>query len=431
MLSFLMNTALIFLLFICVYLLLIWKAGKTFPIIYLFLFTYFLQYIFSTHLIYNDYDILTFQMAIKEDQYFEYANPAMFFLFAGVFLFNKDIDLKFILRRIDPQQAFRLGMLLLIVSYTFDFVSYVGFGAFNSILSFTSFLKYPAAFCFLFSGSQLRYLFIGLIYLQLLAVGLGGGMFLNIFIWSTYLFFFLCLKFQFPFWLRAMFIVVAVPVLILVQNVKDEYREATWEKGKERGFGTFTDIAQKKSTEQDQQPFAESEGVVKTVGRLTQGWHLGLTLKRVPLKVPLSNGDEMLSDIKSSILPRVLFAEKKVVGSQDKFEKYTGHKLWGTTSMTIGVLGDFYINYGRVGSFIMLFIFGALISRFVYFFIKRYVINDPINIIWIPFILSYLIRANNDFYMVFNSSVKGFLIFLAINFLRKKLWPQRQVYKLQ
>lgn len=426
-----MNSQAVFILMVCIYLLLIWKAGKTYPILYLFLFTYFLQYIFSTYLIYNDYNVLAYQMPINEGAYFDYANPAILFLFAGVFLFNREIDLRNALKRTDPRQATRLGFFLLLISYGFDFLGFIGIGLLGSISSFTFYLKYPAAFCFLFSRIQLKYLIIGLIYIQLAVVTLEGGMFLNLFIWSTYLFFFLCLKFDFPFWVRAMFIVVAVPVLVLVQSVKDEYREVTWVKGKEGGISTFTDIAQKKNREEANEPFSESEGVISTVGRLTQGWHLGLTLKRVPKKVPLSNGEEMLSDITSSILPRLIVTDKKIVGSQDKFEKYTGHKLWGTTSMTIGVLGDFYINFGRVGSFIMLFIFGALISKFLYFFLKRYVLDDPINIIWIPFILSYLIRANNDFYMVFNSSVKGFLIFLAVNFLRKKLWPQRKVYQLQ
>ena len=135
----------------------------------------------------------------------------------------------------------------------------------------------------------------------------------------------------------------------------------------------------------------------------------------------------MLSDITSSILPRVIFSDKKIVGSQEKFRKYTGHRLWGSTSMTIGVLGDFYINFGWEGSFIALFIFGLFLGFAMKFFMKKYVLPNPLNIVWIPFMLSYLVRANNDFYMVFNSLVKGFLIFLFLNYLIKQLWPSRKL----
>jgi hypothetical protein len=49
---------------LALYLLLMWKTGKTFSILYLFAFVYFLQYIFSTYLIYNEYQVLNKQMEV-------------------------------------------------------------------------------------------------------------------------------------------------------------------------------------------------------------------------------------------------------------------------------------------------------------------------------------------------------------------------------
>jgi hypothetical protein len=366
--------------------------------------------------------MLESQMPIKEDVYFSYALPAIFFLFLGVFIFNRDIRIDNIFNRIEPVQASRLGYLLLCVSYFFDIIQFAGVSTFDSIISFTSYLKYIGVFCFLFTKDKMRYILIGIVYIQLAFIVLRGGVFIHFFIWSTYLFFFFVLIFKFSFWVRATFIFIAAPVLILVQGVKHEYRKATWEGNREAGVELFGELANREQTDE---PFAQSSGVIRTVGRLTQGWHLGLTLKRVPQKEPFSNGDELISDITSSLIPRLFLPNKKVVGSQDKFYKFTGHRLWGSTSMTIGVLGDFYINFGRWGSFAGLFIFGAVIARLLFLFMRRYVLSDPINVIWVPFLLSYLIRANNDFYMVFNNMTKGFIIFLFINFLRKKLWPPR------
>jgi len=202
--------------------------------------------------------------------------------------------------------------------------------------------------------------------------------------------------------------------------VKYEYRKKVWKDESKGGVGLLSDLAEKQQKAEDE-VFAKSTGVTSTVGRLTQGWHLGMTLRQVPRKVPFAQGREIWNDVVSSILPRAFFEDKKTVNSKDKFNKYTGHKLRGATSMSIGILGDFYINFGWWGSIIGLFIFGALIAKLLHLFLIRYVLPDPVNIVWIPFLLSYLIRANNDFYIFFNCLVKGYIIFLTVNFIRYHL----------
>lgn len=419
-----MNTVLLYSIFGTLYLVIAWKAARIYPILYLFVFTYFIQYVFSTYLIYFSYDILSYQMPIGPQVYFEYVIPALLSLFAGAFIFNRDIDISESLKGIDAGDAKRLAYLLLVISYSFDLFSWLGFSFLSSVISFTGFLKYLGAFCLLYSRSKFGYVLIVAIYLQLVFVVLQGGVFITLFVWSTFLFFFFAIKFQLPFIFRVAFIVLAIPILILVQSVKDQYRKETWTGRREGGIGLFNELVQKQKNKTTGEPFAETEGVVSTVGRLSQGWHLGLTLKRVPLKEPYANGREMSSDVVSSILPRLFFEDKKKVNSQDKFYQYTGHKLRGSTSMSIGLLGDFYINFGVTGSFVGLFIFGGIIAKLLQFFIRRYVLPDPINIIWIPFILNYLIRANNDFYIFFNGMIKGFVVFLLVNYVRQKLWKK-------
>ena len=411
----------VFLIFALLYLFLMWKAGKIYPILHLFMFVYFIQYLFSTYLIYNVYDSLRFYMEINQENYFGYTVPAMVALFAGVFIFNKDVDIRKAISRIDPQQAMRLGYILIFISILFEFYPVSG------LSSFTRYLKYSGAFCLLFANTRIHIFTIVGLYIYLLFEALSGGIFIDFFVLSTYLFFFIVLKYELSFPIRLSFILVAAPVLILVQSVKREYREATWGDGRKAGTELFTELARKKAEKEKDKSFYESEGTVRTVSRLTQGWHLGLTLKWVPTREPFSSGEELLTDITSSLLPRAIFKNKKLVGSQDKFFKYTGHILHNETSMTIGVLGDFYINFGWVGSMIALFVFGAFLSRFLYYFIARHVIPNPINIIWIPFLFNYLMRANNDFYMVFNCLLKGFVIFYVVMYMERKIWPRKKI----
>jgi hypothetical protein len=411
----------IFLLFFTFYFLFIWKAGKAFPLLYLMLFIYFVQYIFSVYLIYNAYPVLGKQMTIGQDRLFEYEIPALLFLFSGVFLFNKDINIAPYVKKIDPRQAAQLGHLLLFISFFFELLSAMGFPGISSLLSFTYFLRYIGVMCYLFSPSLLSYVLIVIVYLTLVSDTLRGGVFLNLLMWSSYLFFVAAFKFNLSFSSRSAFILLAVPLLVTIQSVKGKYRKATWSGKRETGVQLFKELANESAA--DDSPFQNSDGVISTVGRLNQGWHLGMVLKRVPQKEPFSNGEDFLSDLEGILLPRIFFPEKKATGSQGKFEKFTGHKLIGRTSMTIGVLGDFYVNFGRWGSFVGLFIFGSLTAVIFRKFIERYVLNDPINIIWLPFVFSFFIRAGNDFYMVANSTFKGFLIFLFIDFVRKQLWP--------
>jgi hypothetical protein len=426
-----MSYALILGIFIILYLAVTWKAGRTYPILYLFALTYFLQYILSSYLIYDQYNFkeFNFQMAVSKDLYFEYAIPALFFLFTGVFLFNRDFPIQDHLKRISPQQANLLGYILLITSYSFDVLPFFGINALNSIISFTQYLKYVAAFCFLFTNSKVNYVLSGLIYANLAFSVLVGGVFIDFIIWTTYLFFFISLRFRLSFLQRASFIFVALPVLFVIQSVKDEYRMATWKRDEEAGLSLFAEMARKKAQETQDDPFMYNEGVVNTVSRLNEGWHLSRTLRHVPNKQPFVDGEEMVNDVLSSLLPRVVFQDKKVVHSKEKFNKFTGHKLRGNTAMTIGLLGDFYVNFGTVGSFIMLFIFGAIVAKLLHYFLMRYVLADPINIVWVPFMLSYLIRADNDFYIFFNCLIKGMLIFLAINLIRR-YWPAHTKFPL-
>lgn len=419
-----MSLTLVLLLFLLCYLLFVWKSGFTFPILYLFLFTYFIQYVFSVFLIYNEYPELRKQMPIKENDLFSYVTPALAFLFAGVFLFNKDVPVRSLLTKIDPRDAARLGHLLIALSFGIDFILNFEIPGIQSIYSFTFFLKFSGAMCYLFSPSIFHYLLLLFVYGTLAFRAIVGGVFIDFFMWATYLFTMATLSFRFHLVWRLSFILIAAPVLILIQSVKVDYRKATWFGKREAGVGYLTELAQEKQRE-ERDPFARSAGVVNTVGRLNQGWHLGKVLKWVPKHEPFANGQDLLGDIQGTILPRFFFPEKKTIGSQDKFYRYTGHKLRDSTSMTIGVLGDFYINFGRNGSFIALFLFGAFMARAVYWFMKNVVMKDPINIVWVPFLFSYLVRANNDFYMVFNSLVKGFLIFLFIQYLRKQLWPAK------
>ncbi|MBS1557205.1 MAG: hypothetical protein JST69_00645 [Bacteroidetes bacterium] len=415
----------IFALFFILYYLMMRKADKFIPVIYLSLFTYYIQYIFSVYLTYNVYPILAREMPLKQEELFGYLIPAVIAFFAGAFLFKKDIDLSGLLEMIKPERATRLGHLLLAVSLSVDILSFV-FPPIRSIGSLSHPLKYGAFMCYLFSLTPLNIFLMSLIFLKLLSDALAGGIFIDFFMWCTYFFLMFSFRFRLSLFKRSFFILLAAPLLILIQSIKQEYRMYTQKGKKETGLSTLTELAVKKQ-EQEDTPFAESSGTIKTVGRLNQGWHVGKVMKHVPRSVPFADGADTWSDLQGVVLPRVLFPDKKNIGDHSKFEYYTGHILHNNTSMTVGVLGDFYINFGPTGALVGLFIFGAVLARLLYWFIHKVVVPQPINIIWIPVLFGIWARANNDFYMLVNTLFKSFLLFLLVQFLFKLIWPEQAV----
>lgn len=297
-------------LFFLFYILFIYKTGTAYPILYLMLFVYFIQYVFSVYLIYNKYPVLRRQMPIPQEQLFEYTLPALFFLFAGVFIFNKDVNLSTYYQRISPQRAARLGHLLLFSSFFFDGLSFLGFPAINSITSFTHFLRYAGAMCYLFSPSALNLALLAIVYLGLAGAALRGGVFIDFMIWMTYLFLLFAQKYNLTFKTRSAFIVLAVPLLLLIQAVKADYRKETWTGKRESGIELFTELAKKKEIVSEDQ-FENSDALVNTVGRLNQGWHLGQVLRRVPEIVPFSNGEDFMTDLAGIFSFRIFFPDKK------------------------------------------------------------------------------------------------------------------------
>lgn len=407
---------------VCLLLLLTWKSTKTFPIFYFFLLIYFIQYIFSVYLIYQRYPILRREFPISESELFSYLGPAIACLFAGAWIFNRDFDLSKTIVNITANEANRFGHFLLAISISVELMSNF-IPAFSSIHAITEPLRYAAVICYLFSVNFVNFFLITFVYALLARHAFQIGIFIELLTWSSIFFLFISFRYQYSFPLRLAFLLLTIPIILGIQSVKKDYKKLVFKGRAEAGVETLAELAILRQ-QNEKKGFADSYAVVSTVGRLNQGWHVSKVMNHVPLKVPFAKGKELVSDITSALLPRFFFPDKKTSGDRSKFRYYTGHKL-RRQSMTVGVLGDFYLNFGTFGACIGLFVFGALMSRFLTMFTEKFVLANPINIVWIPVVFNFWLRANNDFYTFINSSFKGFLVFLALNYFYYMLWPKQ------
>ena len=93
---------------------------------------------------------------------------------------------------------------------------------------------------------------------------------------------------------------------------------------------------------------------------------MALVLERVPNEVPHQSGEQTLRAIRHIAMPRFLFPEKENLGSDSWLvRRFAGLNVAGEaqgTSIGLGYLVEFYVDYGAVGMLAAAFVFGAFVG---------------------------------------------------------------------
>jgi hypothetical protein len=93
---------------------------------------------------------------------------------------------------------------------------------------------------------------------------------------------------------------------------------------------------------------------------------LALTLDRVPTEVPHEGGELTARAIRHIAMPRFLFPDKENLGSDSWLvRRFAGLNVAGEaqgTSIGLGYLIEFYVDYGAIGMLCAAFLFGAFVG---------------------------------------------------------------------
>src|SRR5688572_22550915 len=117
-----------------------------------------------------------------------------------------------------------------------------------------------------------------------------------------------------------------------------------------------------------------------------------------------------------SVIPRALWPEKPVFGgSPDVVTKYTGIGFAYGTSVGIGQVMEFYINFGTIGVFFGFLLLGAVIAMFDSWAAQRLWVGD-----WQRFAMWFLaslgfIQAGGSLVEVFSTVAAGMLAAILVN----------------
>ena len=105
-----------------------------------------------------------------------------------------------------------------------------------------------------------------------------------------------------------------------------------------------------------------NDGLRALVARLSYIDFLAVTISRVPDDLPHENGKHLRDAMLNIVTPRILFPDKPPTPNDSEVTAhYTGLTLdlSGRTSISIGYLGELYIDFGYVGAIVGAFLIGV------------------------------------------------------------------------
>lgn len=400
------------------------KLGKRIPIRELIAILSLIQLILAPFIDYHIFPNLTFYgMSINEADYMNFAVPANLFLIIGLnaFKWPEKINYDKLFHNIKLYLSgnAKLGISILITGFIAGILLNFVPVSFRFLFLLISYFKYIGALYLIFSDVQLSRWWFSIIYGSLIVSSILSGMFIDLFIWGLFLLLLLSFKFRLSLSKNIALLMLIFVFAFTVQTIKAGYRAAIWRFEITNPIGLFytmlNEVIEKPTL------LFDREVMDFQIARLNQGWIVAKVMNQVPNSVPYAFGETVYKAAVASILPRFAFTEKSGAGNQNLFTYYTGHRLYGYTTMNLGLFGESYANFGIVLGIIFIGLFGLLLN-FVIYKIESYSILYPTLILWLPFILSYPIRPGNDIAVLLNYLVKALIITTAFFYLfRKKL----------
>lgn len=163
---------------------------------------------------------------------------------------------------------------------------------------------------------------------------------------------------------------VAVFLGVLWSTVKIDYREyVNGGSGQQEVTVSYSDAVSTladMALSVDQHQLAD--GADRLIGRLTYVEFFGAALNHVPAVVPHTWGTIWRDALLHPLTPRILFPNKPITDSSSQTNIYTGIRVAGWkegAQISIGYVGESYIDFGRFGMFLPLALYGAA-SGFLY-----------------------------------------------------------------
>lgn len=405
------------------------KLGKTFPLKEFIVLIASLQWIVGAKISYSFGKAHhKYYMYVEEDVYMSYVVPGVLAMTIGLFIVRNHLSIEHIKNSFSTTSkksqltiAYTLVIMGLLASVSNKIIN---IGGLAFILYLMSLLLYVGiGYLFFLLPKYKWYLFfitLGVTFVT----SLGSGMFHNMLIITSF-FAFLITPRKTSFITKLSVIILGAFFIYMLQVVKKEFREIIWSGKKVNPIEVFYDLIEREFLVEKEtaarplgafQQQKEEEKTSDANNRLNQGWIISRVLYNVPAKKPFLSGRTINEAIEASLLPRFL-APNKAGADQAlvNFKEITGLGLSKNASMGLSLIAEFYANYGIVGGWIAMFVYGLLISLIITFIIKVLGKNSYLIIIWLILFFFQVVKAETDFIKIFNHLVKSIIFFMIVN----------------
>lgn len=356
-----------------------------------------------------------YRMYVDEASYMSFAVPAVIALIVGLNLLSR--ERRFLDSISALKAAVRMKATYAFLLVTLGLVADGIDGFLPGPLLFVAFLvsqfKFVGVFYLLLAKHPLRWVVGTIIGVLAIWDSTQNAMFHNTILWAAFFVSFFCLEYKISRGTKWVVLLSGLLLLAMLQTVKGEFREQLIQgyqgsrvillidlmmsPGDARSFTgvRFTDLS--------------FEDYIQNINvRINQGWIISAVLAHTPSREPYAGGETIQDAVVSAMVPRFL-VDKESVWAGEKFIRFTGLMLRRDTTMGISVLGEGYVNFGRVGGVLFMFVWGALIGGLLMMMTvaaKRY----PTAILWIPFVFLQVIKAETEFVVVLNHLVKALIV---------------------
>ncbi len=413
------------------FMLVFYSFGYVIPVRYLAGALMCLQMLVGPTLAYNGLDqfqYAKYKMQVPESVYFSYAIPAVICFIIGLHLFSRlrgeKIDqggIKLFVKQNPDLMYYFIG-----IGFFASFVA----GFFGPELGFVFYLiagfKFVGAFILIIGSEKLKPAPLVLVFGSIVVSSLGSAMFHDLVTWTVFILAVFAIKYKpsLPTKIGAAFAFLLV--IVVIQQLKGVYREATQFQGKRGDVGAFDDALDEA---QDEGSLFDKGSLARSNVRINQGFIITYIIKHVPAREPYSEGGELYKILEAAFLPRVLAPNKLKAGDNSLVYKYSGIILRKHTSMSLSSMGDAYINFGAFGGSIFMFLLGLMFNIVLIGF-QRYGVRMPVALLFVPLVFYFPIRPDTALQTSLGHLVKAsFLLWIVFRYWRYKLTLRRPVLK--
>lgn len=381
-----------------------------------------------------------YYMYVEEEVYMSFVVPGVILFYLGLQLLKNKLDLNGIPAYLasNRTEVLKNAKIILVIGLGSFFLSRaIRIPQIAFILYLSNSLTYIAVsyFMYLYPKQKFKIFFATISFM--LVFSLQSGFFHDLIILASFLSFFLFYSHT-SYWRKLSLISLGFISLYTIQLVKGEYRAIIWEsRGEVSVFSAFYSVLEKEffpetsytTINLNKKEEEEEQSNINT--RLNQGWIISKVMENVPKNQPYLHGETIVEAIESSILPRFLFPNKR--GAEQalvNFRRISGIDLNKGTSMGLSVIAEFYANYGVVGAWIAMFLYGLTLALIIKFIIVVLGSNSPLILLWFVLFFFQVVKAETELIKITNHLFKAIIFFISLRFvlrmLNMKLFPQEQ-----